>query len=95
MTNNELALPKNLRDVVQEYDQKIAAVADAVKAFEAAGDALKTAATIGGVWSDVRIDTGSVYDRTIRESLLKSAWKHVYPFILWRIFTDTNNRFCR
>jgi hypothetical protein len=50
MTNNELALPKNLRDVVHEYNQKVAASGDAVKAFEAAGNALKSAATIGGVW---------------------------------------------
>jgi Domain of unknown function (DUF4942)/Uncharacterised methyltransferase family (DUF6094) len=76
--NTELALPKNLNDVVAEYDQKIATVSNTVKAFEAAGNALKTASTIGGVWADVRIDTGSVYDRQILESLLKSAWKHVY-----------------
>jgi hypothetical protein len=75
---NEIALPKNLRDVVDEYDQKLAATADAVKAFESAGDALKSAATIAGVWADVRIDTGHVYDRQVKESLLKSAWKHVY-----------------
>ena len=40
MTTTELALPKNLRDIVDEYDKKYAAAADAIKAFEAAGDAL-------------------------------------------------------
>ena len=39
--NTELALPKNLRDVVEEYDQKQSAAGDAVKAFAAAGYALK------------------------------------------------------
>jgi hypothetical protein len=78
MAANEIALPKNLRDVVAEYDQKLAAAADTVKAFQSAGDALKTAATIGGVWGDVRIDTGSVYQSHVEQSLLKSAWRHVY-----------------
>ena len=76
--STDIALPKNLRDIVDEYDHKVASATSAVKAFEAAGDALKTASTIGGVWANVRIDTGSVYDRQVTESLLKSAWRHVY-----------------
>ena len=77
-TNTELALPKNLRDIVAEYDQKLAAIPEAIKAFEDAGNALKTAATIGGTWGDSRIDVGHIHDQQIHESLLKSAWRHVY-----------------
>jgi hypothetical protein len=75
---NEIALQKNLRDVVAEYDQKLAAIPGAISAFTKAGDDVKAAVTIAGVWGDVRIETGSIYDRQSQESLLKSAWKHVY-----------------
>lgn len=36
MTSSDIALPKNLRDIVDEYDQKVTAAADAVRAFESA-----------------------------------------------------------
>lgn len=75
---NQLALQRSLADVVAEYDQKVAAVPEAIAAFEAAGTALKAASCIGGTWGDSRIDTGSVYDHKVLESLLKSAWRHVY-----------------
>ena len=73
-----LALLRSLPDVVAEYDNKIAAIPEAIAAFEAAGTALKSAACIGGTWGDTSIDTGHVYDRTLEDSLLKSAWKHIY-----------------
>jgi len=49
MASTDIALPKNIRDVIDEYEQKIAAAEQAVKDFEAAGDALKTAATVGAI----------------------------------------------
>jgi len=72
------ALQRSLPDVVAEYEHKLAAVPDAIATFNAAGDALKMAATIGGTWGETTINTGSVYECTLEESLLKSAWKHVY-----------------
>ena len=75
---NALALARNLRDVVAEYDQKVAAAPQAIADFEAAGDTIKAAACVGGTWGDTSIETGSVSDRKIKESLLKSAWRHVY-----------------
>lgn len=74
----DLALQRSLSDVVAEYEHKLAALPVALQAFEAAGDELKMAATIGGTWGNERIDTGSVYERTLKDSLLKSAWQHVY-----------------
>jgi hypothetical protein len=71
-------LQRSLSDVVAEYEHKLAALPDALKAFNAAGDDLKSAATIGGTWGNERIDTGSIYERTLTDSLLKSAWRHVY-----------------
>lgn len=74
----DLALQRRLSDVVAEYEHKLAAIPEAVKAFQRAGDALKTASTIAGVYGDVRIDTGSIYESDLKTCLLKSAWKHVY-----------------
>jgi hypothetical protein len=74
----EVALQRSLPDIVAEYDTKLAAIDQALKTFNAAGDTLKMAATIAGVYGDVTIDTGHIYDSTLKTSLLKSAWKHVY-----------------
>lgn len=65
-------------EIVAEYEAKRAALADAYAAFRAAGDALKSAATVGGTWGNVTLCTGRVYERQIEDSLLKSAWRHVY-----------------
>ena len=72
------ALQRSLSDVVAEYEHKLAGIGAALAAFNAAGDDLKMAATIGGTWGDERIDTGNIYERTLTDSLLKSAWRHVY-----------------
>ncbi|HEY6030483.1 MAG TPA: DUF4942 domain-containing protein [Gaiellaceae bacterium] len=65
-------------DVVSEYDAKLAAIPAALAAFEAAGNALKMGATVGGTFGDVSIDTGDVSEDSLRRCLLRSAWKHVY-----------------
>lgn len=64
--------------VVEEYDRKVAALEEALAAFESAGNALKMAATIGGTFGNVSIDTGNVWLATLQKSLLTSAWKHIY-----------------
>lgn len=81
-----------LSDVVAEYDRKVAALAEALATFNAAGDALKTAATIGGAWGNVTIDTGHVYDHTLAQSLLKSAWRYVYQGLSIATICSANDR---
>ncbi len=76
--NTVPALRERLVDVIDEYDRKLTQLPAALSAFYAAGDALKAAATISGTWGQTTIDTGRVYDRALQESLLKSAWHHVY-----------------
>lgn len=73
-----LALQRSLSDVVAEYDQKLANLPKAIADFEAAGNDLKTAACIGGTWGDTTIDTGSIHESRLKDSLLKSAWRHIY-----------------
>ncbi len=77
-TGTEVALQRRLPDTVAEYEQKLAAIPGVIAAFEAAGTALKAAACVGGTWGDTSLDTGSVYESKLKESLLKSAWRHVY-----------------
>ena len=77
---SDLAKLRSLPDVVAEYDQKLAAIPEAVAAFAAAGTALKMHATIGGEHGGQSIDTsGRGTDaRTLERNLLCSAWKHVW-----------------
>lgn len=66
-------------EIVAEYETKRAALPDALAVFEAAGGTLKSAATIGGTWGNVNLDTGrGIYQRVLEQSLLQSAWRHVY-----------------
>lgn len=75
---NQVALLRRLSDVVAEYDEKVAALPKAFADFEQRGKDLMTACTIGGTFGRERIDTGSVYDRTLAKNLLVSAWVNVY-----------------
>lgn len=77
-STNQLALQRSLSDAIVEYDQKAAAIPQAIADFEAAGVTLKAAGCISGTWGDTQLDTGSVYESKLKESLLKSAWRHVY-----------------
>lgn len=80
MTNqsNQVALQRSISDIVAEYEEKLAGIKTAISLFESAGTALKSAATISGTWGESTINTGFVHERELRDSLLKSAWKHVY-----------------
>lgn len=75
---SEIALLKSLCDIVTEYEQKRDSVGAAIKAFVKAGNDLKAASIVSGTWGATSIDIGSVHEHTIAESLLKSAWRHVY-----------------
>lgn len=72
------ALQRSLSDVVAEYDAKHAAISAALATFAAAGSTLEMAGTIGGTYGRTSIGIGSVWESTLAESLLKSAWWHIY-----------------
>jgi len=71
-------LQRSLSDVVAEYEHKRDAIPAMLAEFNSAGDALKMASTIGGTWGRTTISTGTVCERVMADSLLKSAWRHVY-----------------
>ena len=68
----------SITELVAEYEDKRAALPEALATFEAATNALKSAATLRGTWGQVSIDPRAPYESTLGESLLKSAWRHVY-----------------
>lgn len=79
MDNGQVpALQRKLSEIVEEYNAKLAAAELEIEAFEKAGDKLKMACCVAGVWGQERIDTGSVYEATFKKNLLKSAWQHTY-----------------
>lgn len=65
-------------DLVAEYESKVAAIPEALAAFQAAQDAVKTAATIGGTWGNYTLEAGRLDERDMERSLLRSAWRHTY-----------------
>ena len=88
----DLALRRRLTDIVAEYDAKLAGIDQAATDFAAAGDALKMAATIGGTFGDAHIDTGHVYEGTLKECLLRSAWKNVYEGLNIKVLSSPNDK---
>lgn len=65
-------------EIVAEYEMKKAALGEAFATFRAAGDTLKSAATIAGAWGNTTLGTGRVYESELSLSLLRSAWRHIY-----------------
>lgn len=80
--SNEIAFRRTLSAIVEEYNSKVAALWSAIAAFNAAGEALKSAATVSGTWGEVSIDTGrGIYERDLKRSLLTSAWLHIFKVL--------------
>lgn len=77
-TSTDIAQLRSLPDVVAEYEAKVAGIDAAISAFEAAGSAIKAAACVAGEWGEERIETGGVSPHTMKRSLLRSAWRHVW-----------------
>lgn len=65
-------------EIVAEYEAKREALGEALAAFETAGKDLERAASIGGAYGGVTINTGQVWVDTLERALLGSAWRHVY-----------------
>lgn len=72
-----LSIPRRLESWITEYEVKVAAIPEALEAFERASQAVKAAACVGGTWGEETIDTGRGISTHIMErSLRKSAWLH-------------------
>lgn len=77
--HNTPAVRISLRDVVDEYDAKHAAIPETIQTFHKAWDAAQSGACIGGTYGGT-IHSGHIglHHRTVEAVLLVSAWKNVY-----------------
>ncbi len=73
------ALRRSLRDLVDEYDAKRAAIPEAIAAYEASVAALDAACCIGGAYAGPALSGRAYASQQGMERLLtQSAWRHVY-----------------
>jgi len=76
-TATELSIPRRLEAWIAEYEAKVAAIPEALAAFEQAAGAIKAAACVSGTWGEENIDTGrGIAPSTMERSLRRSAWRH-------------------
>jgi len=80
MNQNLPATLRSLREIVAEYDAKVAAIPSLVAAFDTAVKEADAGACVGGTYVAPIFSRGapSLSDRSIRDNLLQSAWRHVY-----------------
>jgi SAM-dependent methyltransferase len=78
MSGSALALPRTVRDLVEEYQTKDAAIEDAIQAFDAAFDQLGMAATVQGAFVAPVGSKSYLHARDLQKNLLASGWKAIY-----------------
>jgi len=77
--SNSIALQRTVRDIVDEYDAKIADLPDAVRRFEQAMADMSVAGCVAGVYAGPAISGNpSVYPKDVAQKLLCSGWKAIY-----------------
>ncbi|WP_323784050.1 DUF4942 domain-containing protein [Leisingera sp.] len=92
------ALQRSLREIVEEYEQKAEAIPAELNHFKAAATALESASCIGGsfggsIWSGGRYGSApTVWEKSMREALRKSAWKHVYDGLNIKLVASAKDR---
>lgn len=74
----DLAIRRKLTEFIHEYEEKAAAIPEALATFQQAGKDLESACSVNGTYGQERIETGSNHDRTLQMNLKKSAWLTVY-----------------
>ena len=73
------ALRRSLREIVEEYNQKLEGIPAAIEEYKRAETAIKSAGSIGGKYGgNVFATEPYLYERDVVAALLKAAWKHVY-----------------
>lgn len=76
---NQLVTQRTVLDLVDEYEEKNAAIENAISAFEAAFSQLELASSVQGKYvAPVTRHRPHLSARELRSNLLKSGWKAVY-----------------
>lgn len=88
----EIAPARRIHDMVAEYERKVSSIPDAITAFENAGQALRSAACVGGEWGGETIETGRVSEHILTRSLRRSAWQGVWKALHLPEITSANDK---
>lgn len=75
---NAIAMQRTVADLVQEYAEKSANMAQAIAEFDAAFDRLGMAATVQGTYIGPVGNKSYLYERDLQKNLLSSGWRAVY-----------------
>ena len=79
MTFQAPATLRNLRDIVEEYNEKLEAIPAVLAEFEQSVKKIEMKTSIGGSFGgSVFSHNPTPYESTLKAVLLKSAWRHVY-----------------
>lgn len=90
---SELSTRRALSDIVAEYEQKKAGIAEVFKAFNEAGALLVACCSVAGEFAGMTLDSGRVSVRDMEKHLLKSAWRHAHKGLqIERIATAADKR---
>jgi len=90
--SSEIALRARLSDAIREYEYKAAALEAELKAFEDAGERIKSAVTIMGQWGRESLDTGRVYPHIMKNALTTSAWLALYEQLNLKTLMSANDK---
>jgi hypothetical protein len=78
MHGNLPALPRTVLDLVEEYDEKNAAIEVAIADFDAAFDRLGMSATVQGCYAGNIGSKPFMHASSLRKNLLTSGWQAIY-----------------
>lgn len=73
-----LARQANAADIIEEYEAKVAAIPDAIRALKEAENAINYAATVRGCYIERIASVVVPHEKTMERNLLSSAWKVAY-----------------
>lgn len=91
--STELAIPRAVAGVIDEYEAKVAAVPDAIKAYEDACTAIEAAGCVMGAYAEpVLRGKAYVYAESMRKNLLKSGWKAIYTGLNVETIASANDK---
>ena len=73
------SLGKSIPDVIAEYKYKVNKIPELISEYVASVESVKLNTTIGGQYvGDVFGGHNRLYDSSMRDNLIKSAWLHIY-----------------
>lgn len=75
---NAIAMQRTVADLVQEYAEKSANMAQAIADFDAAFDRLGMAATVQGTYIGPVGNKSYLHERELQKNLLSSGWRAIY-----------------